>query len=101
MTGTNEVDYIECHGTGTTTGDLIELTAMSQLYHRDTLIGSVKANIGHALAGAGIGAIIKLRKMTEMRIIPKQINFDELHENLKDVSFKITKCNIVLLKKKL
>lgn len=101
MTGTAEVDYIECHGTGTTTGDLIELTAMSQVYHRDTLIGSVKANIGHALAGAGIGAVIKLCKIAEMRIIPKQINFDKLNENLKDVSFKITQRNIELQKKKL
>ncbi|CAG9531490.1 unnamed protein product [Cercopithifilaria johnstoni] len=101
MTGTAEVDYIECHGTGTTTGDLIELTAMSQLYHRDTLIGSVKANIGHALAGAGIGAVIKLCKIAEMRIIPKQINFDKLNENLKDVSFKINQCNIEFQKKKL
>ncbi|KAL3990186.1 Beta-ketoacyl synthase N-terminal domain family protein [Acanthocheilonema viteae] len=101
MAGTSDVDYIECHGTGTTTGDLIELTAMSRLYHRDTLIGSVKANIGHALAGAGIGAIIKLCKIAEMKIIPKQINFDKLNENLKDVSFKITQCNIGFQKKKL
>uniref|UniRef100_A0A0R3RGQ9 Fatty acid synthase n=1 Tax=Elaeophora elaphi TaxID=1147741 RepID=A0A0R3RGQ9_9BILA len=101
MTGTAEVDYIECHGTGTTTGDLIELTAMSQLYDRDTLIGSVKANIGHALAGAGIAAIIKLCKIAEMRIIPTQINFDKLNENLKDVSFKVSKCNIKLQKEKL
>lgn len=100
MIGTAEVDYIECHGTGTTTGDLIELTAMSQLYHRDTLIGSVKANIGHALAGAGIAAIIKLCKIAEMGIIPRQINFDKLNENLKDVSFRITQCNIEFEKKK-
>ncbi|EJD75257.1 hypothetical protein LOAG_17563 [Loa loa] len=101
MTGTAEMDYIECHGTGTTTGDLIELTAMSQLYHRDTLIGSVKANIGHALAGSGIAAIIKLCKIAEMRVIPKQINFDKLNENLKDVSFKISQRNIEFQKKKL
>ncbi|EJW84930.1 hypothetical protein WUBG_04157 [Wuchereria bancrofti] len=101
MTDTAKVDYIECHGSGTTIGDLIELTAMSQFYHRDTLIGSVKANIGHALAGAGIAAIIKLCKIAEMRIIPRQINFDKFNENLNDVSFKITKCNIAIEKKNL
>ncbi|VDK64572.1 unnamed protein product [Onchocerca ochengi] len=101
MIDSAEMDYIECHGTGTTIGDLIELTALSQLYHRDTLIGSVKANIGHALAGAGIGAIIKLCKIAEMRIIPKQINFDKLNENLKNVSFKITQCNVEIQKEKL
>ncbi|KAM3727290.1 Linear gramicidin synthase subunit [Dirofilaria immitis] len=101
MAGTTEMDYIECHGTGTTTGDLIEFTAMSQLYHRDTLIGSVKANIGHALAAAGIGSIIKLCKIAEMRIIPKQINFDKLNENLNDVSFNIIQSNVKIPKEKL
>uniref|UniRef100_A0A915Q055 Fatty acid synthase n=1 Tax=Setaria digitata TaxID=48799 RepID=A0A915Q055_9BILA len=100
MCGTNTVDYIECHGTGTVTGDLIELTAMSQLYPQHTIIGSVKANIGHALAGAGIASIIKLCKMAEMKIIPKQINFEKLNENLKDVNFTVTKCNIQLDEKK-
>ncbi|MCP9264927.1 Beta-ketoacyl synthase protein [Dirofilaria immitis] len=101
MAGTTEMDYIECHGTGTTTGDLIEFTAMSQLYHRDTLISSVKANIGHALAAAGIGSIIKLCKIAEMRIIPKQINFDKLNENLNDVSFNIIQSNVEIPKEKL
>ncbi|VDO35609.1 unnamed protein product, partial [Brugia timori] len=99
MCDTNEIDYIECHGSGTITGDLIELTAMSQCYQRDTLIGSVKANIGHALAGAGIAAIIKLCKIAEMRIIPRQINFEQFNEHLNDVSFQITKCNIEIEKK--
>ncbi|VDO40073.1 unnamed protein product, partial [Onchocerca flexuosa] len=101
MIDSTEMDYIECHGTGTTIGDLIELTALSQLYHRDTLIGSVKANIGHALAAAGIGAIIKLCKIAEMRIIPKQINFEKLNENLNNVSFKITQRNVEIQKEKL
>jgi 6-methylsalicylic acid synthase len=58
------VDYVEAHGTGTRAGDPIEVGALSRVYGRDDpagrcKIGSVKANIGHLEAGAGVAGVIK------------------------------------------
>ncbi|WP_372156758.1 SDR family NAD(P)-dependent oxidoreductase [Xanthomonas campestris pv. fici] len=61
-----EVSYIEAHGTGTQLGDPIELSALTQAFRRDTTdngfcaIGSVKSNIGHLEAAAGIAGLVKV-----------------------------------------
>ncbi|MEI8054739.1 MAG: amino acid adenylation domain-containing protein [bacterium] len=95
------VGYVECHGTGTRLGDPIEIQALSEAFkynankndiqHHKCVIGAVKANIGHAGAAAGVAGLIKVCKMLEYKIIPKQINYDspnvELH--LSDTNFEI------------
>ena len=60
------VDYVEAHGTGTPLGDSLELSALDATYGaaartagHPCLIGSVKANIGHLEAGAGVAGVIK------------------------------------------
>ncbi len=57
------VTYIEAHGTGTTLGDPIEVEALAEVYGRAgadrCLLGSVKTNIGHLEAAAGVAGVIK------------------------------------------
>ncbi len=74
------ITYVEAHGTGTSLGDPIEVEALSQAYHVYTdkkqfcYIGSVKANIGHLEAAAGIASVIKVLLMMKHKEIPPQIN---------------------------
>ncbi len=60
-----DVDYVEAHGTGTPLGDPIEVQALSAVLsrrrdRRRCCVGSVKTNIGHLEAAAGIAGLIKV-----------------------------------------
>lgn len=62
----HEVGYLECHGTGTDIGDAIELRALRNVFETDRArlmgpihLGSVKANVGHLDAAAGVAGLIK------------------------------------------
>ncbi len=84
----SQIDYIECHGTGTPLGDPIEANAVNNVYgneERDTplYLGSVKTNIGHLEAAAGIASIIKIVMALQHRRIPKHIHFNTLNPNIK------------------
>ncbi|WP_198346058.1 type I polyketide synthase [Burkholderia ubonensis] len=71
--GVDEIDYVECHGTGTRQGDYMELRALSEVFaQRKTScpIGSVKGVIGHTEAAAGMAGLIKSTLMLHHRIIP-------------------------------
>ncbi len=76
-----DIDYIEAHGTGTKIGDPIEFEALRKIFEEDTdkrgfcSLGSVKANIGHLDAAAGMAGIIKLILALKHDKIPPLINF--------------------------
>lgn len=78
-----DVDYIETHGTGTPLGDPIEINAIANVYCKDRMkenplkIGSVKSNIGHLEAAAGMASIIKVLLSFQNEEIPANLNFRE------------------------
>ncbi len=79
----SQVDYLEAHGTGTQLGDPIEVNAAAAAYGRDRgsdrplLIGSVKTNIGHLEAAAGVAGMIKTILAMSKGVIPRHLNFEE------------------------
>ncbi|MFO6422185.1 beta-ketoacyl synthase N-terminal-like domain-containing protein [Motilimonas sp. KMU-193] len=75
-----DVDYVECHATGTPLGDKVELNSMSQFFgNGDDVprIGSVKGNIGHLLTAAGMPSIIKALCAMEHETIPASIGIKQ------------------------
>ncbi len=77
------ISYVEAHGTGTRLGDPIEIEALTNAFARYTdnksfcPIGSVKTNIGHTAAAAGIAGIIKVLLSFRHGQIPPSVNFEQ------------------------
>ncbi len=79
------VRYIEAHGTGTAAGDPVETTAIGTvlgLPERPVRVGSVKTNIGHLEAGAGMAGLIKTCLIASRRQIPANLHFHEPNPNI-------------------
>jgi acyl transferase domain-containing protein len=83
-----DVQYIEAHGTGTRTGDPIELRALGGVLgdgrpaDRPCLIGSVKTNIGHTEATAGLAGLIKTALALKHGEIPASLHVAELNPEI-------------------
>ncbi|MGO9606246.1 MAG: beta-ketoacyl synthase N-terminal-like domain-containing protein [Candidatus Binataceae bacterium] len=78
-----DVQYVEAHGTGTLLGDPIEAKALAAVLapgrprERPCLLGSVKTNLGHLEAAAGVAGLIKVALALKHREIPPSLNFKE------------------------
>src|ERR1700689_3966086 len=76
-----DVDVVEAHGTGTALGDPIEAQALLATYgqerrHGPLRLGSVKSNIGHSQAAAGVAGVIKMLKAFEHERLPRTLHVD-------------------------
>ena len=72
-----KVSYVECHATGTSQGDRVEIDAMERCFSKLPLFGSTKGNFGHTLVAAGFAGMTKLLLAMEHGIIPPTPGVDD------------------------
>ncbi|KAH8584991.1 type I fatty acid synthase, partial [Cryptosporidium sp. chipmunk genotype I] len=100
----NDVGYIEAHGTGTSLGDPIEVSALKSIFSRTRdsgkplIIGAVKTNIGHLEGAAGMAGIFKVILSLLNDTVPPNLHFKNInpHINLKGFPVIIPTSNIPL-----
>ncbi len=88
----DDIGYLEAHGTGTQIGDRTETEALQSVFgKREKVlpIGSLKSNIGHTEAAAGIGSVIKSILILQHGEIPPTLHCEEKNPNIPFESYKI------------
>ncbi|MEM7677328.1 MAG: polyketide synthase, partial [Myxococcota bacterium] len=91
-----DVDYVECHGTGTSLGDPLELTALDAVYgqkrspQNPLAIGAAKTNIGHLESAAGIAGVLKVLASLHHSELPPSLHCEELNAKIDWPSLNLT-----------
>jgi len=89
----SDVDYVECHGTGTSLGDPIEVAALKSVLGKQRtkplVLGSVKTNIGHLEGAAGIVSLIKAVEVLRHRTAPGNVHLKKLNPNIDITDFNV------------
>ncbi|MGB8845256.1 MAG: SDR family NAD(P)-dependent oxidoreductase, partial [Terracidiphilus sp.] len=83
----SSISYVETHGTGTRVGDPIEVRALTQAFgdsgrRGTTAIGSLKSNVGHLDAAAGVSGLIKTTLALEHAQIPASLHFEKINPHI-------------------
>ena len=84
----DSISYVEAHGSGTPVGDPVEIRALTEAFRTSTqrrgfcAIGSVKTNIGHLDAAAGIAGLIKTVLAMKHRMLPASLNYSEANPEI-------------------
>ncbi len=86
--GATQLQYVELHGTGTPAGDPVEASALGAVVGsarpgtQPLLVGSVKTNVGHLGAAAGIAGLIKVAMSIRHRELPASLNFERANPDI-------------------
>ncbi|WP_079165915.1 SDR family NAD(P)-dependent oxidoreductase [Streptomyces sp. NRRL S-31] len=91
--GGHEVGYVEAHGTGTRLGDPVEAAALRQAYgladDAHLALSSVKSQLGHLGAAAGIVGLVRAVLAVHHGVIPPTVDFDRLNPEIDDGPFRV------------
>ena len=89
--GIDQVDFFEAHGSGDPVEDRIESNAINSFFknssyqnNKKCAVGSIKPNIGHTGAAAGLASVVKTSLCLHKKIIPQLINFEKPVENIRE-----------------
>ncbi|MBN1627700.1 MAG: 3-hydroxyacyl-[acyl-carrier-protein] dehydratase FabA, partial [Deltaproteobacteria bacterium] len=83
-----DIDFLECHATGTPVGDAAEVSTLDTFFgrnNRSPLIGAVKSNMGHLLTAAGMPGMLKIIFSMSEGVIPPTIHLEEPHTSVNNV----------------
>ncbi|WP_448665497.1 aminotransferase class III-fold pyridoxal phosphate-dependent enzyme [Serratia plymuthica] len=90
----NHIDYVEAHGTGTALGDLIEYQALEAVFAERSQpapvqVGSIKTNIGHLEAAAGVLGVVKTALMLHSQQRVPHLNFQQKNPHIAAISRRV------------
>ncbi len=86
-----EIGYVECHATGTASGDQTEIRSMARIFNgvNQLTIGSLKANLGHLITASGLAGLIKVLAAMHHELLPATPNAFPVMPELEQTPFHV------------